>query len=432
MKNRTISRRGWLAGAGVALTLPWLEAFVPLSRRASANPDPDVRRLVVWVMCGGIHQPSWQVTGTGAGYTVGGSLAPLADAGLLPHATVVTGTHNAFVDSAQGHGPGCGALLTGVTPAESEVRAGISFDQIVAQHLASVTPVGSLQLATSAGLQFSADGYPPAYNNHFSWADETTLLPNLVEPAAVFERLVGAAPAGMDGQPPSTSVLDAVLDDAARLRGRLGSADRQRLEQYETYVREIEQRIQAGPVACDAGAAPAPGTPDFQDVQEHLELLHELIVLGFRCDLTRVVTLTYDFSASNNSYDFLGIPGGYHFGSIHPTNPDEYSTINRWMVERYCQLVTSLQQAEDATGGSLLDSCAALLCSEHGEGGQHRTVDLPCIIAGRAGGAIATGQHLAFEDEPFANVGIALMQAMGVEIESFGEEGNGPIAGLLT
>ena len=431
-----LSRRAWLMGAGACIALPWLEAMTPLDRSASAAGDDDVRRLLIWIMCGGAHQPAWQVSGVGPGYAVGQTLEPLAAAALTDDVTVVTGTHNGFADAAAGHGQGCGALLTGVDPGKDEVRAGVSFDQLVAQHLQGSTPIPSLQFGTADPVVQSADGYPPSYNHRFCWADETTLLPNETEPAAMFERLVGTAPAGGGADGPDTrglSVLDTVLADAERLHARLGVQDRQRLEQYQTHVREIEQRIQAGPVECDVDGPPPAGVP--AAVEEHLRLIHDMVTLAFRCDLSRVVVLAYDSSASFANYGFLGVSGGYHLGTIHhsndPAKMDDYATVNRWMVERYADLLTQLRQTPDAAGAPLLDSCAAMLCSEHGEGNEHRTVDLPVLIAGRAAGAIVPGQHLALPGEPFANVGIALMQAMGIDIDHFGLEGTRAAPGIL-
>lgn len=440
LKSKPLHRRTVLRGAGVSLMLPWLEAMMPVGRQAAAaetgGPAP---KLLLWIMTDGAYMPRWQVNGTGAGYSVADTLEPVAN--LTQDITVVSGTQNRFASGSIGHGPGCGAFLTCVNPAQDELRAGISFDQVIANHLAGQTPVRSLQLGTAPPFPFSPDGYPPELQSWFSWVDDTTILPNEIEPAKVFEKIVGAAPPpGDDGIDEgavlrSVSVLDAVLEDSKRLQSRLGATDKQRLEQYTTYVREIEQRIQAPRPSCEPGQSPAPGYPtqsNFANIGEHVALMHDMILLAFSCDLTRVITFVYDWSASSEDYSFAGLPsGGYHSDIVHSSRSDDYAAINKYILGFYADLVQRMQDAPDPYGGSLLDSCAAVLCSEYGTASQHQTFDLPCLIAGSAGGRLATGQHLPMEDEPWANVGIALMQMMGVEIESFGLEGTRAAPGLL-
>lgn len=446
-KFKPLSRRTLLRGAGAAMTLPWLEAMLPVGQRAHAEDPSRTPRLLIWIMTNGANMINWTVNGTGPNYTVANILDPIA--ALTNDITVVSGAHNGFLQPSGGHGPACGACLTGVQPTAGELRAGISFDQIVANQLGGQTPLRSLELATSRGTGVSADGYPAELNTRFSWADETTLLPTEVDPAKVFERIVGVAPGSGGGEVDQAlaareaSVLDAVLESSNQLSSRLGAADRERLDQYQTYVREIEQRLQRDPVECTPGMSPPEGAVTGRDatkLADHIDLMHDMMLLAFTCDITRVITFLYDDSASILNYSPV-VPeapdAGYHNNVTHfsgyPIDGDNppYAAINRFVLQFYADLVARLGEAQDPFGGRMLDSCAAVFCSEFGDASGHSTQNMPCLIAGSAGGRLVTGQHIALGSEPWANVAIALMRAMEVDIDSFGAEGTRPAPGLL-
>lgn len=200
-----------------------------------------------------------------------------------------------------------GNLLTGAHLADGgEIRSGISMDQVVARHYADQTKVDSLVLGCEHSIAALHKNYSMIYSSHISWSSATTPTPLELYPALAFDRLfrdeVGRA---------DSSVLDAVLDEASGLRNRISQSDTQRLEEYLESVREVERRIEnAGKSRRLQGWRPTLDAPDIarpadgipQDIEEHLRLMCDILVLAFRTDTTRVCTLKLnnDYSGKPN------------------------------------------------------------------------------------------------------------------------------------
>jgi hypothetical protein len=439
---KTIQRRAFLLGAGAALALPALEATFPrgLARADSSSAAPPPRRFMTFHFPMGVNRAAWKPTGTQTSWTLGETQAE----SLASHKNDITMITNVDMTGNKSdssvHTGRVATFLTG-----ADVPTGIrvmsnSADQIIAASLAGKTPFKSLELGTAI-LNENPNkeaNYDPVLKDHLSWRDGTP-LPKEINPSALFDRLFSwASGASLDPAAVAKrralrqSVLDAVREDTNALKKRLGKNDNVKLDEYMTGVRELETRIQAtasNPAAnaCVAGARPGPPV----DVRDRLKQMIDLSVHAFSCDLTRVITLGYEHTVTEQTHPWVGVRDGYHIGVTHNQPGAPYVAVNKWIVSQLAYLLDRLKATPDVGGGNLLDNTIVYFSSEMAEGSTHSTVDLPMIVCGGGGGSIRKGQLLARPGQGNGNVLIALMQAMGVSISSFGNGFTTPLPGLV-
>lgn len=421
-------RRAFLGGAAALIGLPWLPSL------AGAQEAAPPRRLIYWYVPNGMPMEQFVPTDTGPSYT----LPPLLQS-LSAHRDrllVLSNLGHATAAGLGGHARGTAAFLTGVgiPAADQPVQVGPSADVLASLAPAAAgTAFPSLQLGV--GTQPTAGtcdtGYACAYQNTLSWTGPTTPLPLRTDPVALFDTLFGGTDSALSEAEAQrralrrASVLDHVTEEATALSGRLGAADRQKLDQYLTGVRELEQRLQAiGPLSCDPGSPP--GVP--LSYAEHVELMTELMVKAVICDRTRVLSFMADVSASNRSFDFIGIGGAHHenshwaFGdeTTQATRKAAWAAVGAWHIERFADLLDRLVSHQEADGTTLLDHCSVLFGSEIGEGHVHDHSSLPILLAG--GDHLQTGQHHRFASpEPFSNVLLGMIQEFGSTATSLGD-----------
>ena len=441
----TLSRRTLLRGVGTALALPWLEAMAPRSTAAAPSAAAPTRLAYVYVP-NGVHLPDWTPTATGAGFDLPATLEP-----LRAHRDDLLVLSGLSLDPARAHGDGGGdharamaSFLTGSHPRKTggaDLRAGVSVDQMAARAVGQGTRFASLEIGCEGGRDSGQcdHGYSCAYQVNLSWRGESSPATKEVDPGLVFERLFGDRNRG--GAGPSAdrrarrdrSLLDFVADDARRLRDRLGVADRRKLEEYLTGVREIERRIDSARPTIEVGQArlarPA-GIP--ADYREHLRLMADLLVLAFHADLTRVATFVFANDGSNRSYGAIGVPEGHHDLSHHGQDDRKYAgiaAINRFHVEQFAYLVGRLKVVREGDG-TLLDHSLVAYGSGISDGNAHTHDDLPILLAGRGGGTIQPGRHLRSPSgTPLTNLHLSLLDRMGVPAVAFGDS-TGRLAGL--
>ncbi|MGE0191714.1 MAG: DUF1552 domain-containing protein [Planctomycetota bacterium] len=392
-----LDRRTVLRGLGAALTLPWLDAFVPRLARADTVKPPV--RLAFLFAPNGVHAPAWFVEpGLKPEDPLSPSLEPLQP--VRQHVTFLRGLDQ---DAARAHGDGPGdharsaaVFLTSVHPVKTAgpgIRAGISIDQVAANKLRGKTRLASLEMGLERGRTSGScdSGYACAYSNHISWADPYTPNPKEVDPRRVFERLFGADrdAARSDSAGLRRSVLDATADDMRRLRHRLGAPDRHRLDGWLEGLRSAERRIEEAErhdreVRERLGDhEPPSGIPKRHP--DHARLMSELIVLAFQTDATRVITHMLGNGGSNRVYDFLGIRDGHHSLSHHAgdlAKIEAIKRIDRWHASEFAWLVQSMAETPDGDG-MLIDNVAVLWGSGIRDGNRHDHHDLPLLLAGR-------------------------------------------------
>jgi len=435
------SRRAFLGGAGALVALPFLESLGP-RRRARGAPGDIPKRLVCWYVPNGMHMPAWTPTTTGAGYAMPSILTPLE--ALRSQVLVVSGLSNApgRPDGLGDHGAGTGAFLTchHVYKTEGDdIENGVSLDQVAAGVLGVGAALPSLELGLEGGdaLGGCDSGYSCAYTRNIAWAGPATPLPKVTNPRIVFDRL-------FQGFDPSEteevrarrvrqrkSILDWVRRDANALSAKVGVDDRKKLDEYLTGVRELELRIdlsagQGGAAACTPGDYP----PEDWDTQLQVDLMTDLTVTALTCNLTRVVTFMLANAGTGRSYSFVdaSIVGGHHDLSHHMDDPENFrqlEIIDRWEVAQLARLLEKLEASRESDGTSTLDHSLVFMSSEISDGNSHSHDDLPVLLAGKAGGAVSPGRHLAApRGTPIANLYMGMLAAVGAPVDRFGDDGD--------
>lgn len=437
-----INRRSLLRAAGVCVGLPWLESLAGQVRAAGGAPVAP-RRLAYLYVPNGVNVAQWQTSGQEDDYDLSPTLAPLA-----PHHRDITVIHGLNHENATpgpdgggDHSRATAVYLTGVRPKKtggSDIHNGISIDQVIAQRLGRYTRLPSLELSTDgARLTGRCDsGYSCAYQFNLSWASPTRPVPAEQNPRAAFERLFGAA-GGSEGstqarQQRQQSVLDFVLDDVRSLSREIHSADRKRLDEYLSAVRDVERRIELAerlPVSLPDFEAPS-GIPD--SYQEHIRAMFDLMLLAFQSDATRMITFTLANDGSNRAFPEIGIPEAHHQLSHHRGNPDNLSKIariDRYYVEQFAWFLERLRSVPEGDG-TLLDSSMILYGGCISEGNQHLHSNLPLVLAGRGGGTLQPGRRLQVPDPtPMCNLHVALAHRMGIDLKQFGDS-DGSLPGI--
>jgi hypothetical protein len=433
--RRHLGRRTFLRGAGASLALPLLDAMRPAFARAAGAASP-VRLSFAYVP-NGIIMPDWRPAEEGSAFAFTRILRPLEP--LREDVLVLSGlAHNNANELGDGpgdHARAAACFLTGVhakKTAGADIRNGVSADQIVAQALGAETRLPSLELGCeeSRTVGNCDSGYSCAYTNSISWRAATTPMPPETNPRLAFERLFGdddlADPAARAQRAQErTSVLDVVAARSRELMGRLGTADRRKLDEYQYAVREIERQIQRAEQDTRKVVSPIEkpsGIPE--TFAEYLKLMYELQVIAFQADLTRVATLMVGREGSLQSYPEIGVPDPHHPLTHHQNNPEwveKVTRINVHHLELFAHFIARLKATPDGDG-TLLDHSMVVYGSAIADGNKHTHESLPVLLAGRGGGAIKSGRHVAYaKPTPLTNLYLTLFDRMGVHPETIGD-----------
>lgn len=438
-----------LRGMGAAIALPVLDAMAPAKARAAAKPPV---RMACMYFPNGVWQDAWIPKEAGAGFTLPYSLEPLAP--FQNAINVFSGLDKAASRQGDGHYAKTANFLTGKpvtkTTGKNISAGGISLDQLVAKELGHLTPLPSLELGIDpviSGIDSNV-GFTRLYGSYISWRTATQPVAKEINPRFVYERLFGTkdaqgreVKAGKKGKE-FQSILDLALEDAKRLRARLGRDDQVKLDEYLESVHAVEKRIEFSmkddPREWHPETMPEiPEAPDQKiprDFREHVKLMLDLMVLAFQTDSTRVISFMFANDVSGRNFSFLpGVSGGHHDMSHHEHKEDkiaQYREITRWHAEQYAYLLGKLQSIPEGDG-TLLDNCMMLFGSSISDGNRHDPNNLPIVVGGRAGGAFRTGLHVANPKEtPLCNLYATMLGAMGVEVESFGDS-NGVLEDVI-
>lgn len=445
--KRSFSRRLLLGGGATLFGLPFLESLLPRTARAQAMPAPV--RLVYVFLPNGLDMATFRPTTVGADYALPPMFAGL-DA-LKPDFSIVTGLENfnARPEMAGDHASGVSGFITcaHANKSETDIKLGISADQIAAQKLGTATRLPSLQLGIDGGggTGNCDSGYSCAYARNISWSDAQTPLPKIVDPYQAFNQL-------FEGYDPNASaaeaakrlayeksVIDFVIEDVNGLSPKLGATDKVKLDQYLTGVRELEKRI----AGVGPGAGCAPGTPPVKgaklDYPTHLKTMFDLIALSFACDATRIVTLMLGNAVSGRTYPFLDITGGHHDISHHmsdPANIEKLAKIGAWEMQQLGYFFDKLKAVPDADGQNVLHNSAVFCSSDISDGNRHNHDDMPIVLAGHGGGKLHPGQHISFTPkaktdpkEKVSNLLVTMLDAAGVTDAQLGDS-TGPLTTL--
>jgi hypothetical protein len=315
----------------------------------------------------------------------------------------------------------------------SDIHVGVSLDQLYAQRFGQDTPIPSMQLCIENVDQAGgcAYGYACVYTDTISWSSPTEPLPMIRDPRVAFDQLFGVGGTAAERSArrrTSRSILDWVTGEVAQLKRQLGSADRQRLDQYLENIREIERRIQKVEARNTSGEArelpeaPA-GVPDA--FEEHVQLMFDLQALAFASDLTRVFSFKMGRDASARVYPDSGVDDGFHPASHHGGREKgvlDFYKLNKYHVGMVPYFLEKLKNTMEGDQ-NLLDKTMIIYGSPMADGNLHNHRRCPLFVAGKANGQLAGNLHLKAPDgTSMANVMLSLMHQLGLEdMTSFGD-----------
>ncbi len=443
--RKSLPRRTVLRGLGTAIALPFLDAMAPALTAVSKTAALPIPRMGFFYVPNGMFLPSFHPQGDGGtNFELPPTLQPLAS--FRDQIVVVSGLSNSGVVSTNEgggvHTRAHGGWLSGVLPKRTEgadLRAGKTLDQYAADKLGADTSLRSLELTIDSNYQVGncENGYSCAYINSSSWLTATTPLPHERDPRVIFRRLFGdggSVAARLTQMQTDRSILDSVSDSLARLERRLGLRDRTTVDEYLDSVREIERRIQRAEVHNATTPLPSleqpTGVPD--DYEEHVELMHDLLVLGFQADVTRVSCMQMARELSGRSYPNIGVLEGHHTVSHHQLdqhNIAQYTKINTYHMTLFARLLDRMRRTPDGDG-TLLDHSILLWGAGMGDGDHHTPYNLPITLAGGGCGTLQGGRHLKYAlHTPFMNLGLSLLEKVGVQVDRISDS-TGPLAGV--
>jgi hypothetical protein len=436
-----VSRRTMLKGVGVTMALPWLESIgVWGSGTTSGTPaSAPPKRFAALFMGNGICPPNWWARGSGANMQLSRSLEPLAS--LRPRLNVISGLFNRHATGVGIHPGQTGNILSGARLQRGAVlRGGISMDQVLAARLGEETAQASLVLGCEQPITgYHETNFSMAYSSHISWQDANSPVPMEVYPSLAFDSLFDN-----QGSRRTQSILDRVSEQAAALRRRVSQADRGKLDEYLTSVREVERRVQRTRTAKDRADArsrdhgrpartmtrPDNGLPE--DIRTHMRLMCDILALAFQTDKTRVATLLLCRDLSGLFYPFLGVRTAHHPTS-HEDHSDAYERVTRYYVSQLAYLAGRLASMPEGDCTVLDNSCLMFL-SNMWSGTRHDSSKVPLLLVGGLGGTLTTGRVLDYtgrgdDNRKLCGLYLSLMGRMGVGIPRFGDA-TAPLAGL--
>ena len=438
--KKALARRTFLRGAGATVALPLLDAMVPAMTALAQIPATSVRRLGFVFVPMGCDHARWTPKGRGALGQLTPCLSPLEP--VRNQLTVVTNMElqNSYPGTHDTSNSGYLSAAFAKHTESSDYFLGTTADQIAAQKIGEDTQLRSLELSMDlnplAGV--CNNGYACVYQNSLSWSSPTTPLPSEAHPRVVFERLFGEGGSPEKRQTAlarRASLLDAFNDDVARLKGKVGVADRARVDNYLDSIREVERQIEL----AEVGAAKNPmpdldrpvGVPEL--FADHARLLYDLQILAFQGDITRVVSFQFTRELTNRTYPEIGVPDPHHPTSHHGNDPEKVlkiAKINTFHVSLFSEFLQKLQSTPEGNG-TLLDNTVYLYGSGMGNPSLHDHVNLPTLVTGGNATGIRGGRHIRYDDgTPLANLHLTLLDRVGVNLDQFGDS-TGRVADLF-
>ncbi|WP_395749004.1 DUF1552 domain-containing protein [Prosthecobacter sp.] len=433
-----LSRRKFLRGTGIALGLPWFESISSFGADAVKN-NTAPRRLAVCFTGNGVNPHHWGATQGAAGMEFMKTLSPLEP--LKKHVSVFKGLWNpTTVEGEGGHYPKMNVLCgLKVKKTTTDVEVGTTMDQLVAAQTGKFTPMPSVVLGTERPSYSTDSGFTSIYSAYISWSTPTTPAPKEIFPQQAFDQLFD------DGskRKRDKSILDMVMEDAGALKPKLSQRDKQKLDEYLTSVREIEQRVELAEKISKAEtngagwqptvkvptlARPGAGIPT--SAEDHLRLMFDIMLLAFQMDRTRVATFMMNNDLSNMRFPSLeGISGGIHELSHHANDEhrlDMYQRVNQHQVKLWGEFLAKMQATNEGER-TLLENSMIMLTSSLFDGNAHDSRQLPVVLAGNGGGTIQGGRFHDLSADPnrkMCRLHIALMDRMGLHVGHFGDAEN--------
>jgi hypothetical protein len=449
LDGKPLPRRTFVQGMGATIALPFLDAMIPVGRGAARYAATDRTRLVAIEMvhgaagCNelGARMNLWSPAAVGRNFDLG----PTALSSLEKYRDYLTIISNTDVRQAEpttpkeiggDHFRSSAVYLTQSHPKQTEgsdVKVGVSMDQMYAQRFGQETPIPSMQLCIENVDQAGgcAYGYACVYTDSISWASATEPLPVIRDPRVAFEKLFGVGGSSEERasrRRTRRSILDWVATEMVTLKNTLGAEDRGRMDRYLDDIREVERRIQRIEARNSSGeprdlpTAPA-GVPD--SFREHVELMFDLQALAFAADITRVFSFKMGRDGSSRVYPESGMDKPFHPASHHGGSEKgvkDFFQINKYHVSMLPYFLDKLKNLTEGDS-NMLDKTLIMYGSPMGDSNLHNHRRCPLFLAGKANGKLDGNVHLKAADEtPMANAMLSVMHTLGLEdMKSFGD-----------
>ena len=434
-----IDRRHALRAMGTCIALPMLECMIPLKAKEKTETP---RRSAFMYLANGVHSLNYQITKPGKDYTFSRSLKPLEK--FRNVITPISGLHH---PGSLGHHHNCiDIFLTGAKIGAAH-RNTISVDQQMAQISGQHTRYPSMEIALTQGsLAWTADGVQLPAQRRCSQIF-----------ASLFEEPKGGIAAQRKALRRKASVLDDNLAEVRALSQKMGTADKGRLDQYLTSVREAEIRTRRAdnwldtPLPKISEADRKRTNRDIAKTQagDYFRTVYDLMVLAFQTDVTRVATFSLGGEGDAFAIPEIGITESRHQLSHHGGDEgymEKLTNYDTFAIEQFSYFLTRLSETKDLNGKSLLGSTMSLFGSGMSYGHSHGNANLPLVLAGGTDLGLKHGGHLDFNqghfdgytlDKPgdhyrlcsrpantdahMSNLLLLMAQKMGVETDQFGD-----------
>jgi hypothetical protein len=436
MSSFRLGRRALLRGAGASIALPLLDAMVTdggflVGRARAATPV----RLLTFFWGNGTRGSMWAPPQVGELSASNLSImqrpfAPVAGKpDILPYTNIVTGLGNSDIWKS---GHNAAMMAAGAGTADDHNNFGnwptiATMDQVLAEKLGAQTKLPSMP------IRIGGSGYGagiPGWAG-ISWSSAGKMVTPYTDPKALLTLLFGSG----DGSAASVnaaaqlaarrkSLLDAVKDDGQRLSARLGTADRAKVDEHLAALREVEKLVMGGGGASGASC----GKPTQAELGTGTDAqMLKLIVLAFKCDLTRYASFQQDFGSGGRDYGD-GVSGGDHHIS-HEGGDDQVIKRTQTKLGFVANLMRDMAAIPEA-GKTLLDNAIIYANSDVKDGRAHDRNDMPVIVGGRAGGALQAGRHVRFSGRKLSDLFCSIINYAGMPLEKYGSNGTGPLAGF--
>ncbi len=428
-RSMAITRRTVLQGIGVTMALPWLESLPALG--GATAPESPPKRFAALFMGTGISPDHWWAKGAGEGMELSQTLQPMEP--FRKKLNVVSGLFNKRATGVGIHPGQTGNILSGAALQKGAVlKGGVSLDQILAARLGDDVPQPSLVLGCEQPITgYHETNFSMAYSSHISWRDATSPVPMEVYPSLAFDSLFDN-----HGSRRERSILDRVKEQAADLDRKVSHADKAKLDEYLTSVREIEKSVdrtramkdRADGRAKDKGrlaiTMPRPDNGLPEDIREHMRLMCDIIALAFQTDRTRVATLLLCRDLSGLFYPFLDVRTAHHPAS-HDDRSAAYERVSRYYVGQLAYLAGRLDAMKEGEG-TVLDNSCLMFVSNLWSGSRHDSSKVPLLLVGGLSSALETGRVLDFTgksdgDRKLCSLYLSIMDRMGVKLDRFGD-----------
>lgn len=423
--------KGALGGSTVVVGLPFLDIFLDNHGRALASGAPLPTRFGTWFWGCGVNEDRWFPDKLGADYDIKQELAPITP--YKQKVTVFSG-FNCILGAQPNlaHWSGIMATFAGAAPSQGGMGSGSTdyptLDTIIADDIGKSSRFRSIEIACTG---------QPAVS--YSMRPGSTVNPSEVDPVALYRRIFGDEfkdPNAAEFKPSPAimlrkSVLSSIKDERDELMRTVGAADRARVDQYFTSLRELEQELaQSLEKPAPAQACVVPKEPEktalgptWDVASKNHELLARLLVMALACNQTRVFNVALSIAASNLRKEGEAV-------SFHELTHEEaidpklgYQPQATYFMEQSMSAFGVMLKLLDETkegDGTLLDHSLVLATSESNFAKIHSIENLPIMVAGSAGGKWRAGRHIAGKGDPSSRVGLTIQQALGMPVSSWG------------